>query len=250
MGSRNRFAGVAVEPVVRTLLVGLLVFGLGLGAAVLVASPRAGARTTVDGTITGGVADGAPDPSLLSLSVASVAPGTYEFDVSDNSTIHNFDICPGKNRCTNATSLHKTVISGTGDFAWDITLTPGTYTYQCDMHASMTKHFTVTGTGTTTTGTTETTSTTQTTTQAPLSVRIVSTKAGRSGVTTVAAASQLSRVTAVLLRKGKKIASTAKDGKRVTLKLKKSLAPGRYVVKVTVKCCGGSATAKKTIRVR
>ena len=136
----------------RTLLVGLLVFGLGLGAAVLVASPRAGARTTVDGTITGGVADGAPNPSLLSLSVTSVDPGTYEFDISDNSTIHNFDICPGTNRCTNATSLHKTVISGTGDFVWDITLTPGTYTYQCDMHSSMTKHFTVTGAGTTTTG--------------------------------------------------------------------------------------------------
>jgi hypothetical protein len=235
--------------VVRTLLVSLLVFALGLGAAVFVASPHAGARTpALDGTITGGVADGAPNPSLLTLSVTSVDPGTYEFDISDDSTIHNFDICPGSNRCTSGTSLHKTVITGTGDFVWDITLTPGTYTYQCDMHHSMTKHFTVTGAGTTTTGTTQTT---QTTTP-KLAVHIKSTHASRSLVKVSASANQLARVTAVLLRKGKRLARAAKDGTHVSLRLKPAhaLAPGRYVVKVTVKCCGTSASATKTIRVR
>jgi hypothetical protein len=234
----------------RNFVVGLIVFCLGLAAAFSIAAPSGDARAAVDGTITGGVAAGAPNPSLLSLSVTSVPAGTYEFDITDSATIHNFDICPGSNRCTTGTSLDKTSISGTSSVVWDIALTPGTYTYQCDMHSSMTKHFTVTGTGTTTTGTTATTGTTQTTTQAALSVRIASTKAKRSGVTVTAVASQLSRVTAVLLRKGRKVASAAKDGTRVTLRLRKSLAPGRYVVKVTVKCCGTSATAKKTIRVR
>jgi hypothetical protein len=237
----------------RTVLIGLVVFCLGAGAAFLVATPGGVAKAAIDGTITGGVEDGAPNPALLSLSVTTVAAGTYEFDISDDSTMHNFDICPGSNRCTTATSLDKTVIKGTGFFTWDITLTPGTYTYNCDAHNSMTKHFTVTGTGTTTTGTTtitSTTQTTQTTTPAGLSVHIASAKASRSGVTVTATASLLSRVTAVLLRKGKKIAGAAKDGTRVTLKLGKALRPGRYVVKVTVRCCGTSATATKTVRVR
>ena len=234
----------------RNLLIGLLVFGLGIGAAVLVAS--AGARTALDGTITGGVAAGHPNAALLSLSVTSVVEGTYEFDITDNSTVHNFDICPGKNRCTPGTSLDKTSPSGTGGAVWDIVLTPGTYTYQCDVHNPMTKHFTVTSSNTTsTTDTTQTTATTQTT-RSKLTVHIVSTHASRSLVKVTASASQLSRVTAVLLRKGKRVARAAQDGTRVSLRLKPKhrLAPGRYVVKVTVKCCGTSSTAKKTIRVR
>ena len=234
----------------RSVVIGVLVFALGVGGAVLVASPRASARATVDGTITGGVADGAPSPSLLSLSVTSVAPGTYEFDITDNSPVDNFDICPGTNRCTPGTSLDKTVPSGTGHFVWDITLTPGTYTFQCDVHRSMTKHFTVTGE--TTTATTQTTETTQTTAPAGLSVHIKSARASRSLVTVSAAANQLARVTAVLLHCGKRLARAAADGTSVSLRLKPehALAPGRYVVKVTVKCCGTSASATKTIRVR
>jgi hypothetical protein len=112
----------------------------------------------------------------------------------------------------------------------------------------MTKHFTVTGTGTTTTATTQTTQTTT----AGLAVRITSMHASRSLVKVSAKANELSRVVAVLLRKGKRLARAAKDGTSVSLRLKpaRALAPGRYVVKVTVKCCGSSATAKKTIRVR
>jgi hypothetical protein len=231
----------------RTPLIGLVVFCLGLGAAFMVAAPSGVARVAVDGTITGGVADGAPSASLLSLSVTSVDPGTYEFDISDGSLIHNFDICRGSNRCTADTSLDKTVVGATGDSVWDIALTPGTYTYQCDQHVSMTKHFTVTGTVTTTT---ETTQTTQTTTAA-LAVRIISTHASRSLVKVSAKANELSRVTAVLLRKGRRLARAAKDGTNVSLRLRPAhaLAPGRYVVKVTVHCCGTSATATKRIRV-
>jgi hypothetical protein len=217
----------------------------------MVATPSGVARAAIDGTITGGVADGAPSASLLSLSVTSVDPGTYEFDISDGSLIHNFDVCPGSNRCTPGTSLDKTVVGAKGDFVWDITLTPGTYTYQCDQHATMTKHFTVTGTGTTTTTATQTTQTTQTT-SAGLAVRITSTHVSRSLVKVSAKASELSRVTAVLLHKGKRLARAAKDGTSVSLRLMPAhaLKPGRYVVKVTVRCCGSSATAKKTIRVR
>jgi len=127
----------------RTLLLGLVVFSLGLGAVGLIASPGAGARSLVDGTITGGVKEGSPSASLLSLSVTNVAPGTYEFDITDSATTHDFAICPGTSRCTAGNTLHKTDIEGTGSFVWDITLTAGTYTYQCDAHSVMTKHFTV-----------------------------------------------------------------------------------------------------------
>jgi hypothetical protein len=62
----------------------------------------------------------------------------------------------------------------------------------------------------------------------------------------------LTRAVATLTRKGKRLARAARDGKtlKLTLKPRHSLTPGGYVVRVTVKCCGTSATAKKTIRIR
>lgn len=226
----------------RSFLLGLIALALGIGGAVLITSPGAGARVAVDGTITGGVNDNA----VLSLSVTSVAAGTYEFDITDSTQSHNFDICAGTSRCTDATSLDKTTVGGTGSVAWNITLTPGTYTYQCDAHPSMTKHFTVTDGSTTTTPTT-------TTTTPALAVKIVATTATRKLVTVKAKASQLSHVTAFLISKasGTQLATAATDGTAVTLRLKPAspLEPGKYIVKVTVECCGTSATRQKTILV-
>jgi plastocyanin len=56
--------------------------------------------------------------------------GTYKIKVEDKSAIHNFHLL-GK-------GLNKsTTIPFTGDQTWTIKLKPGTYTYQCDAHASL-----------------------------------------------------------------------------------------------------------------
>jgi plastocyanin len=245
----------------------VLVFALGLGAGFLVLSPRAGAHTAVDGTITGSVGSStSANAYSIGLSTSTVAPGTYEFDITDYATIHNFDLLGPDN-----VSIDKTSISGTGSVTWIVTLTPGVYKFHCDVHFStMNGTLTVAGgttstatTGTTTTSTSTTTPTTtaQTTTaiptttttaESPLKVRIASVHATRKLVTVTVKANQLTRAIAVLSRKGKRLARTARDGKTVKLRLKPrhALARGSYTVRVTVTCCGTSKTAKKTIRVR
>jgi hypothetical protein len=66
------------------------------------------------------------------------------------------------------------------------------------------------------------------------------------------AANQLTRAVVVLMHKHKKLARAAADGKRLKLTLKPAhpLSPGTYLVQVKVMCCGTSATAKKTIKIR
>jgi plastocyanin len=252
---------------VRKALLCVLVFALGLGAGFLALSPRAGAHTAVDGTLTGSVGTSSnANANTITLSASTVAPGTYEFDITDYATIHNFDLLgPGN------VSIDKTTIAGTGSVVWTVTLSPGVYTFHCDAHPSTMKGtLTVTGgttststtTGTSTTSstatttttapTTTTTSTTTTTGAAPLQVRIASVHSTRKHVVVTVAANQLTRAVVVLLHNGRRIARAARDGKTVTLTLKPrhALARGRYVVLVTVRCCGTSATAKKTIRIR
>lgn len=228
-------------------------------------SPLAGAHAAVDGTLTGTVGTSSNGNAYsISLSASTVAPGTYEFDITDYATIHNFDLLgPGN------VSIDKTTIAGTGSVVWTVTLSPGVYTYHCDAHSGTMKGtLTVTGgttststtTGTSTTGTTATTApptttsppTTTTTGAAPLTVRIASVHATRKLVVVTVKANQLTRAVAVLTRKGKRIARSARDGKTVKLMLRprRPLARGSYVVRVTVKCCGTAATAKRTIRIR
>jgi hypothetical protein len=80
---------------------------------------------------------------LIRLSDASgnpvrhLDPGTYTFKIEDQGTIHNFHLTgPGVNQATD--------IEQTGTFTWTVTLTDGTYRYQCDAHPStMTGSFTV-----------------------------------------------------------------------------------------------------------
>ena len=69
----------------------------------------------------------------------TIKAGTYRIKVEDKASIHNFHLKgPGLNK--------KTGISFTGETTWTIKLKPGTYTYQCDPHASsgMKGHFKVT----------------------------------------------------------------------------------------------------------
>jgi hypothetical protein len=75
--------------------------------------------------------------------VTSLAAGTYDIAVHDNSAIHNFDL-----KRPDGTTADKTSIPTTGDVTWTITLTPGTWTFVCDAHAFMSGNFTVTATTT------------------------------------------------------------------------------------------------------
>jgi plastocyanin len=62
--------------------------------------------------------------------VKTLKAGTYKLKVEDKSAIHNFHLVgKGVNKAT--------TIPFTGDQTWTVTLKPGTYTYECDAHASL-----------------------------------------------------------------------------------------------------------------
>jgi plastocyanin len=70
--------------------------------------------------------------------VKTLTPGTYKMTINDESSGHNFDLFgPGVSK--------KTSVQGTGTVVWTVTLTKGSYTYQCDIHfaSGMIGHFTV-----------------------------------------------------------------------------------------------------------
>jgi plastocyanin len=59
----------------------------------------------------------------------TVKAGTYKIKVEDTSSIHNFHLIgKGVNKST--------TVAFTGDKTWTIKLSPGKYTYQCDIHAT------------------------------------------------------------------------------------------------------------------
>ena len=66
-----------------------------------------------------------------------VKPGRYRLVVRERGTIHNFHFFgTGVNR--------ETSVPGTGKHVWRVTLSPGTYTANCDPHGSMTTALEVT----------------------------------------------------------------------------------------------------------
>jgi hypothetical protein len=223
----------------RILLLSLVVFVLGLGGAYLVVSPGAGAHSLLAGTITGSVGtSGSPDAYEIALSVGgtTVAPGQYEFDITDYASIHNFDLCRGA-KCTSTNSIARTSVGGTGSVHWIVSLTPGTYTYQCDVHsAELFGQFTVPGTP-----------------PPPMNVQITKVVPKRALVTVTAKANQATQFTGWLLKGSTKLATTATTGNRtaVTLKLKplKALKAGSYVVQVRAGIPGAFKTVRKKISV-
>jgi plastocyanin len=61
--------------------------------------------------------------------VKTLKAGKYMINVGDKSSLHNFHLFgPGVDK--------KTSVSGTGSQTWTVTLKPGKYTYQCDVHAA------------------------------------------------------------------------------------------------------------------
>ncbi len=122
-----------------------------LCAALLLAGPGAAVRAD-NPVLTGNVGQG--DSFTITLADASGAavkhldPGTYTLVVHDHSAFHNFDLSgPGV--------AVATPIETVGDSTFTVTLTDGTYFFQCDPHAlQMRGSFTVGAVPTTTTPTT------------------------------------------------------------------------------------------------
>ena len=64
-----------------------------------------------------------------SKDVKTLKAGTYTIKVEDKASIHDFHLKgPGVNKST--------AVPFVGDQTWKVTLKKGTYTYQCDPHAS------------------------------------------------------------------------------------------------------------------
>ena len=69
--------------------------------------------------------------------VTTLPAGTYTVQVDDPSTIHNVHL-------SGAGVDEKTSVGETASPTWQVTLTPGQYTYRCDPHPRMMGTFTVT----------------------------------------------------------------------------------------------------------
>jgi len=116
-----------------------LLLPLALLAAALIASSVASAKgeTGLRGEVGPGysieVKNGNRD-------LKTIKAGTYTMKIQDKSGFHNFHLKgPGLNKST--------TVAFQGETSWRVKLRPGTYTYQCDPHASrgMKGTFRVTG---------------------------------------------------------------------------------------------------------
>jgi hypothetical protein len=186
-------------------------FALGLTAAAFAA--RGGSARATDGTLTAAVGPGfSISLKMGGSAVTSLAPGTYTVNVSDMSTLHNFRLSgPGVDQATD--------VATTSTATWTVTLSAGSYHFQCDAHPTMlhgdfavgsgggttttaptTTAPTTTTTGTTTgTGTTTTTSATTTSPGSTSPATTTATTATRT-TTTTAATSAAVKLTARLTK--------------------------------------------------
>lgn len=97
------------------------------------AQPQAQPGDTLRGTVG---TDEDPEAYVIGLTtedgteVEAVAAGTYTLVVEDPSQIHNFALTgDGVDVATD--------VRGTGEETFEVTFAPGTYTYVCDPHPSM-----------------------------------------------------------------------------------------------------------------
>ncbi len=236
----------------------LAFFALGLAAATFAA--RGGSAPTADGTLSASVGPG----FSISLTqggsaVTNLAPGTYTVNVSDMSTFHNFHLSgPGVSQAT--------VVDTTSSATWTVTLSDGSYHFQCDAHPTMLHgDFTVGSGGGTTTAPTTTTGTTTTlpgTTTMPGTTTqggstTTTTTATTPGTTTAPPATTAATTTVSITSTGSKPAVAAKLSARVA---KVTATRSRISVTVTVNRPGvavadlldrtGRRTAHATVRVR
>jgi plastocyanin len=108
----------------------LLLLPLAILAVSLVAATAGVAGTQKSAGLTGEVGPGfSIEVKQGSKDVKTLKAGTYTIKVQDKATIHNFHLKgPGLNKSTTVPFM--------GTQTWKIKLKPGTYTYQCDPHAS------------------------------------------------------------------------------------------------------------------
>lgn len=72
--------------------------------------------------------------------ITKLDPGTYEIEVEDESSAHNFHLMgPGVDKATS--------IAGEGKETWTVTFKDGTYTYLCDPHPTAMKGSFTVGSG-------------------------------------------------------------------------------------------------------
>jgi plastocyanin len=108
----------------------LLLLPLAILAVSLAAATAGVAGTQKSAGLTGEVGPGfSIEVKQGSKDVKTLKAGTYTIKVQDKASIHNFRLKgPGLNKST--------TVPFVGTQTWKIKLKPGTYTYQCDPHAS------------------------------------------------------------------------------------------------------------------
>ena len=107
-----------------------LLLPVAIVAVSLTAVGVSSAGTQKSAGLTGEVGPGfSIEVKLNGKDLKTIKAGTYTIKVQDKASIHDFHLI-GK-------GLNKsTTVPFTGEQTWKITLKPGTYTYQCDPHAS------------------------------------------------------------------------------------------------------------------
>jgi hypothetical protein len=111
-----------------------LVLAGAAAAALLVLPASVGARTQDNPKLLATVGSvGAPDAYSIKLvdaagkNVTQLDPGTYDIEVHDYASLHNFHLFgPGVSQTTD--------VQGTASTTWTVTFVNGVYTYQCDPH--------------------------------------------------------------------------------------------------------------------
>ena len=108
-----------------------LLLPLSLLALVLVTAAAGNAHTAATPKLSGEVGPGFTiQVKAAGRGVKTLKAGTYRILVEDKASIHDFHLSgPGVNKATG--------IPFTGKQTWTVKLKPGTYTYQCDPHASV-----------------------------------------------------------------------------------------------------------------
>jgi hypothetical protein len=105
--------------------------------ALLVLPASVGARTQDNPKLEATVGTvGAPDAFSIKLTdsagnnVTQLNPGTYDIEVHDYASLHNFHLF--------GTGVSETTdIEGTADTTWTVTFVNGVYSYQCDAHITV-----------------------------------------------------------------------------------------------------------------
>ena len=107
-----------------------LLFPIALVGVFLAVVATGNASTSKDSGLVGETGPGYTiEVNLNGKDVKTLKAGTYRIKIEDKSPIHNFHLIgKGVNKST--------TVAFTGEKTWAIKLAPGTYTYQCDIHAT------------------------------------------------------------------------------------------------------------------